>query len=638
MQEWGETMSKALNCALVKQVSDLKRFELNEAIERLRQGFFELTGEQPTVEQKLAWHGVWQNLQKVLPSLPDDVWVAFEYRLPMSNERIDVLLLGSDRDSKPVAIIGEFKGWRKVQSVRDWVVKADGQLHQHPEFQLLNYLGKVKNSHSAAGDFELLGLAWLYNLPRNDLNFREMPVFFASEFNEVKRFLNSRVTQGLNADWAKRFLEGKYVQSPHLFKAIHDNFDALRRGALEALCATGFAPSEEQHRLLVEILEELNKDRPIAFLIQGEPGSGKSYLAVLLLLETLRRARALGIGKQKIKEQNVAVLCYRNNRLLNTIRRVFTRVQPGLDTAIKFFRDIAKPDQELPVFQIAIFDEAQRLKREELQSAVQRGKKLVFLYDEGQRLNMEEVGTRENLIKAAQGAGCEVLERRLRGIYRVQGGRTYHDFVEKLINSPLELREPPVFPNYEFRIFADIEHMIGELREKASKGAQVALVAAFTESPGDRQDKIARSLLNLRVGYPLYSGWDHYRDKKLQIYWLMDERNQYPQFWYERESSNLTHCASIYGCQGFEADYVGVIWGRDFVWRKGRWTLGNNCEDTIGNPSLKKLFDRQDEANALPLLKNRYRIFLTRGIQGTYVYCEDKETAQLLKEIVRLTV
>jgi len=110
---------------------------------------------------------------------------------------------------------------------------------------------------------------------------------------------------------------------------------------------------------------------------------------------------------------------------------------------------------------------------------------------------------------------------------------------------------------------------------------------------------------------------------------------QYPQFWYGRESNHLTHCASIYGCQGFEADYVGVIWGRDFVWRNGRWSIGSNCEDTIGRPPLKELVNKRDP-RAIPLLVNRYRIFLTRGIQGTYVYCEDEETACLLREIARL--
>lgn len=35
----------------------------------------------------------------------------------------------------------------------------------------------------------------------------------------------------------------------------------------------------------------------------------------------------------------------------------------------------------------------------------------------------------------------------------------------------------------------------------------------------------------------------------------------------------------------------------------------------------------------MQLLKNRYRIFLTRGIKGTYVFCEDDETAKFLQTL-----
>ncbi|WP_156770007.1 DNA/RNA helicase domain-containing protein [Methanocaldococcus sp. FS406-22] len=37
----------------------------------------------------------------------------------------------------------------------------------------------------------------------------------------------------------------------------------------------------------------------------------------------------------------------------------------------------------------------------------------------------------------------------------------------------------------------------------------------------------------------------------------------------------------------------------------------------------------------MKLLVNRYRIFLTRGIKGTYVFCEDEETRKFLKDLFR---
>ncbi len=633
------------NSALEGQVVKFRNMPPEKAVERLKDGFFQMTGQRASIEQQLAWRGTWAKLLKVFLALPDDAWIALEYRLPLSHERIDVLLLGHKGDGKPIAVIGEFKGWGWVKAVKGWLVEADGEIHQHPEFQVLNYLGKVRNSHSASDTFDLLGFAWLYHLPQSALTFQTVPAFFAGDDEGVRRFLASTIVGGLPDKVAQQFLQGTYTQTLHLFDAIAKNFEVLQKGALEALCATGFAPSEEQHRLLEEILECLNDSpEPVAFLVQGAPGSGKSYLAVLLLLEVLRRA-----GKMETKRQNVAVLGYRNNRFINTVRQIFKTVAPGLDAAIQFSytgsnRHPGIAERHDITWDLVIYDEAQRLREHLLVNAVQRGRKVsVFFYDESQRLNVEEAGTLGNLLQAAKEAGYSVREYQLRGVYRVRGGQAYHDFVEQLLTDPLRIRGPLTFPGYEFHVFNDIEEMLTALRTKAREDFQVALVAAFTEAPGDRKNPCGRTPKNLRVGYPLWSGFEHYKGKSVAIYWLMDPRNQYPAFWYGRQSNALTHCASIYGCQGFEVDYVGVIWGRDFVWRGSRWALGDNCEDDIRPqdpsakdfPSLKELFQRRDEQNALPLLVNRYRIFLTRGIHGTFVYCEDLETAQLLRQLQR---
>jgi len=102
---------------------------------------------------------------------------------------------------------------------------------------------------------------------------------------------------------------------------------------------------------------------------------------------------------------------------------------------------------------------------------------------------------------------------------------------------------------------------------------------------------------------------------------------EYVNFWMRGGSSQLDRVASIYGAQGFESDYVGIIWGRDLVVRDGRWALGDPevCFDRIDGLISKRGAHRwSDEAQTL--VKNRYRIFLTRGILGTVVHFEDAET------------
>ncbi|RMD65371.1 DUF2075 domain-containing protein, partial [Candidatus Parcubacteria bacterium] len=341
----------------------------------------------------------------------------------------------------------------------------------------------------------------------------------------------------------------------------------------------------EQSRVIAAVINSLKTGEKAVHLVEGGPGSGKTYLALLLLTSVASQ-------HQMKTHKNLVALGLRNNRLLNTVRKVLDEAHIGLSGAVKFFSAYGHglADAATEDFELVIYDEAQRMAPDQIANAMRRGRVVVFLYDEGQRLNTDEGGTREAFLQHARKLGKPVHTHWLSGAYRVLGGARYHQFVEQLLHDPCAMNNGGELPHYEFRVFSDIEEMIHALRAKGAEGHHVALVAAFTESPGDRKNKLARSKWNLRIGYPLPSGFDHYRDKDLKIYWLMDEKRQYPAFWYQKASNDLTHCASIYGCQGFEADYVGVIWGRDFVWRNGQWTLGPNCEDTIGRPSLKDLF------------------------------------------------
>jgi len=140
-----------------------------------------------------------------------------------------------------------------------------------------------------------------------------------------------------------------------------------------------------------------------------------------------------------------------------------------------------------------------------------------------------------------------------------------------------------------------------------------------------------------RIGYPLckrynprtgeleYSDLDIYKGKGIKIYWLMHEKEEYPRYWMG-ELDPLEYRASVYGAQGFEAEYVGVVWGRDLIWRDGWVVNPEPITDNVGGPYSLKTIAQRDKLRALRLLKNRYLILLTRGTRGVYLFFEDKET------------
>jgi len=615
----------------VKENSDI-------ILDIFKDNFKKAYGEYPNIEQLKAWESSINYLKNALDDESiHEFTLVFEYKLPFSNERIDLLIFGENK-TEPTILLFELKGWEKATKTSSpFIVDCDLGTSIHPEYQVENYAGKLRFSHSEADKFNILPAVLMYNtIPQKvNLEFKK-PVFFRDDIQDFREFITDHLQKPLDSKTIDMFLNGQYIQSNKLFDAIKKHFEKIKKQSYFTLAENGWGLSSEQLELIEEIINDLKLGKNnIVYLVQGAPGSGKTLVAIHLLLSALT-------------QNYQTILAYRNNRLINSIRDIFNSIERGLSSPIKFystgpragFKGVAEKNFNGPYLDIVIYDEAQRMTKENIHYALQRGKITVFFYDEGQILNAEEEGTTKNFIIEAQNAGKTIKERFLRGFYRVEGGEQYHKFVEILLREPEKISNDLHLSwknNYDFKVFETIDELLYSLAKRKEENFKVALIAAFTESPGDLRNKI--SIKNLRIGYPLYSGLDIYENLTKKIYWLMDPRNDYVPFWVKGDSNKLDKCASIYGCQGFETDFAGVIWGRDFVYNSGRWKLGENCEDNIGKPSLKDIINKAKNGNtqayalALNLLINRYRIFLTRGIKGTYIFCEDPETADFLRRV-----
>ena len=81
----------------------------------------------------------------------------------------------------------------------------------------------------------------------------------------------------------------------------------------------------------------------------------------------------------------------------------------------------------------------------------------------------------------------------------------------------------------------------------------------------------------------------------------------------------------IYTAQGFEFDYVGVIFGNDLLYRFARqeW-IGDRLQshDIVVKRSGNKFTN---------LVKNTYIVLLSRGMKGCYVHFMDKETEHFIR-------
>ena len=82
----------------------------------------------------------------------------------------------------------------------------------------------------------------------------------------------------------------------------------------------------------------------------------------------------------------------------------------------------------------------------------------------------------------------------------------------------------------------------------------------------------------------------------------------------------------VYTAQGFEFDHVGVIWGRDLVYRPGRGWVGQR--EYSRDSGLKRGVSNE---RFTELVKNTYRVLLTRGLRSCTVHIIDEQTRAFIE-------
>jgi DUF2075 family protein len=242
----------------------------------------------------------------------------------------------------------------------------------------------------------------------------------------------------------------------------------------------------------------------------------------------------------------------------------------------------------------------------------------VFFIDDLQVVRPGEAGSAELIRAAAKGVGADLKEYQLEAQFRCAGSDAFVNWVDNTLGirptaNQIWNRKDEAF---DFRIFRSVEALDLAIRERSTPGSSARLTAGFcwpwskALSDGSLVDDVVignfRRPWNakpeskrLAAGIPKAPLWAH-------------------------EPGGINQVGCIYTAQGFEFDYVGVIWGRDlrFDPSKQEWL----ADKTFSKDNVVR---RSGDAFAA-YARSIYRVLLSRGLKGCYVYCEDKETAQFL--------
>ncbi len=573
-------------------------------VSELISGYERQYGEKPPVEQIAVWKSLNKTIKKVSGKYP------LLAELPIfSTERADYIIVDTVR-----SLVIEAKGWHNVKQLNERVVIADSEDHIDPCYQLIGYLSKLRYFHSSANNMKYNGIVYMYN--NNTYTSNRCTV--VNTLDQLKSEIEKIGPPG-NDQNADGIINGTFHINEDLISLLKENNRDLLNNVSNVLLGRGYGLTEEQTLLVNKIMEALKSNQDKTFLVQGESGSGKTLVAVQLLIEA-------------VSNHYNAILGYRNNRLLNTLRQVL-EIKNGtinLSSLIRFYSTgwrrtgIGEENFDSKIFKdmdLIIYDEAQRMTESVIETTKKRSRVKVYFYDDKQILIGDESGTRENFLKYNGSA----IEMGLKSAFRVPG--EYLKFIDYLISDGSK----PEGLEYDIKIHDDILQFLEDLKSKQANSKKIALLCAFTESSGDRENP--KGIKNLRIGYPLQSGFDLYRGIDVNIPWLMNEKTEYPLYW-QGKIEPLSHCASVYGTQGFETDYSGLVWGRDFVWRDGWEIQWEHITDAIGQNNSIKSLAKSGDSKAYDLIRNRYYVLLTRGILGQRLFFEDKLTGDHVKSII----
>lgn len=587
-----------------------------------------------TDAQMRAWQNSMQYMRNILDSneIPDDCGVAIEYNIPMTSKRIDFILTGENETGTKTVVIVELKQWDDCESVdnEDGVVKTfvGGGVRKvaHPSYQAMSYAFFINNYNVATqnGKMDLLPCAFLHNyhFKENDPILSEQyknyieaaPMFGAEDFPKLRNFITKHIKRGDNGKTIFEIDHGRFRPS----KSLQDCLASMMEGNEE------FVMIDDQ-KVAFEAAMKAAKNS-VAFgsknvlVIEGGPGTGKTVLAINLMVELLkanivsfyvtRNGSPRAVFKKKLKgdfKQGFIDSCFQNSGN-------FVDTEPNsIDTLIV---DEAHRLTEKSGFM-------NNLGENQIKEIIRTAKCSIFFIDEGQRVTLKDIGTVGSIEKFAQELGADYQKIQLESQFRCNGSDGYLAWLDNL----LEIRRTANFDDmdfkYDFRVFDDPNELRSAIIEKNEINNKARMVAGYCWD-WIKEGKDDTNFYDVVI--PKYN---------FGMSWNLGSNSQ---TWaIEKDSINEIGC--VHTCQGLEFDYVGVIIGDDMICRDGRVvtdvTKRAKTDQSIkGIKAYLKNNPEEAERVADEIIKNTYKVLMTRGMKGCYVFCTDDELRNYFKGAV----
>jgi uncharacterized protein len=601
----------------------------NQIAEKLSQAFFAYYRYKPSPSEV----GSWRNSLRAMALIVDesklhDHGVLLEYQLPQTSKRLDCMVCGRAPQSTDQAVVVELKQWEACEEsdVDDVVLSWVGGRRRevlHPSVQVGQYRQYLVDGHSAfhEGDAPvgLSACSYLHNYtarpgdpilaPRFGTTLKEYPLFAADGAEALSRYLCERLGGGGGRRVLDRIEQGRARPSRKLMEHI---VQAIEQQSPWVLL-------DEQlivfNKVLSIVRRGLTGTRKQVVLIRGGPGTGKSVIAINLVGQLLRAGvnAHYATGSRAFTETMWNILGTRSRTMFKYFNSYSATDQGGVDVLIC---DEAHRIRETSNSRFT--PKSARSTKPQVSEILDAAKIAVFLLDDRQVVRPNEIGSSEYILDQAAAMGCQVSDYELEVQFRCAGS----DGFVKWVNNTLGVeRTPNVLwegaEGFDFQILGSVWDLEAAIRKKAADGFTARVAAGFCWPWSEpREDG---TLVDDVVIGDYRRPWDAKPGN-----WRLASGIPSASLW-ATDPNGINQIGCVYNIQGFELDYVGVIWGPDLIYDLDRQTWVGDKKKSSDNV-VKRSKDRFVE-----LVKNTYRVLLSRGMKGCYVCFMDRDTERFVR-------
>lgn len=596
----------------------------NAIVSDIEKGFLEKFGRKVNSNEKRSWNNSLRFMETALrkADVPGDCGVLVEYNIPSTSKRIDFIVTGHNEKDEANFVIVELKQWESAHATNKEELVATyvgGAVRDvpHPSYQAYSYKKYITDMNEAVytRNIQSYSCSYLHNYEKREpepllsVQYSEIiedtPIFFSRDVNRLQAFIRKYVGKGKGKEILYQIENGKIRPSKKFVEYITSMFQGNQVYTL----------LDEQQVAYANIIEHaLNAEGKKTIIVNGGPGTGKSVVAMNAFVRLLNEDMNIQFiaPNASFKEALISSLSGSRKYTKKRLNAIFSG-------SGKYYNAL---DDE---FDMLIVDEAHRLKgkgtymykgESQVEDMIRSSKCNVFFIDDFQRIRPNDEGTVEKIIEVADKYGSEVVKVDLVAQFRCAGAEGFLNWVEHTLG----ISDTANFDGwdketFDFKIVDTPNDLKSIIDMKTEQGFKARLLAGYawnwtSEKEGNSNAEIHDIVMD---EYNFSMPWN---SRNNSYSWAVDP-----------DKAGQIGC--IHTSQGLEFDYVGVIIGNDLKYDPVSMQVFASYDDYKDSAGKKGLKNKPMELTSY--IKNIYRVLLSRGMKGCYVFCQDKNLREYLQ-------